>query len=68
MFWQTGRGGRPQRRMVAWTRYLARYDKLTDGQPSTCDLMPPIKTNNGFWRAEGWDTRKFVTRRKAFKF
>lgn len=57
LFWQTGRGRRAQRRMIAWTRYRHRCDKLSAKQQRDAPFVThPVRTNPGYCRAEGWDT------------
>jgi hypothetical protein len=67
LIWQTGRGRRAQRRMIAWTRYQARYDKLTAGQ-RCCGAGVPgaaVRTTPGYFRAEGWNPLPYDLRHGA---
>jgi len=45
-----------ERRMRRWLRYAVRNDALVRGQVLTHDIRHPIRTNPGFFRAEGWST------------
>jgi hypothetical protein len=44
------------RRLTVWRRYQARIDRLTERQPMTADCLAPMRSNAGFFRAEGWNT------------
>lgn len=48
---------RRARRYLRWRRYQARMDRLTAHQHPDTRIMMPVRTNQGFFRAEGWDTR-----------
>jgi hypothetical protein len=65
LVWQTGRGRRAQRRMIAWTRYQARCDKLADRQPSSARIGNPVRSTPGYFRAEGWQTDRGALRHGA---
>lgn len=45
------------RRYLRWRRYQARIDRLTTRQDMTSGLLAPMRCSQGFFRAEGWDTR-----------
>lgn len=52
---------RRARRITTWRRYQARLDRLAPMAPTpdayTSDGRFVVKVNQGFFRAEGWDTR-----------
>lgn len=48
---------RRARRYLRWTRYQHRIDMLAIPHDLTFNGLAPMRCNQGFFRAEGWDTR-----------
>jgi hypothetical protein len=48
---------RRERRYLRWRRYQARIDRLVRHQDILMSVCAPMRCNQGFFRAEGWDTR-----------
>jgi hypothetical protein len=53
------------RRIAVWRKYAARNDRLVAGQPHTYRIEHPMRTNPGFFRAEGFNTGRFDLRHGA---
>lgn len=60
----TSRRKRNQRLRI-WRKYAIRNDRLVAGQPHTYRIEHPMRTNPGFFRAEGWNTDRFDLRHGA---
>lgn len=43
-------------RLLVWTRYRDRCDRLTAHQDVTAGILAPMRCTPGFFRAEGWGT------------